>query len=131
MAQQQQTQARRNGERGPPAATPQQQDPPPRESGDDKQRPVHKVRLRSVTAAVWQNQSDRGPWYSVTVSRSYRDDAGNWHTAENYSGGDLLLLAEVSRLAFLWIERTGQAQPRSDGQGPSPQGAGDDSDIPF
>lgn len=124
-------QQKRNGERGTPSAAAPQPEPPAQEAGEEKRQPVHRIRLRTVTAAVWQNQSERGPWYSVTVSRSYRDNDGTWHTAENYAGTDLLLLAEVSRLAFLWIEKTVQSQNRSEGQGLSPHGGVVDSEIPF
>lgn len=102
--------------------------PVPR-SGEERRQPIHRIRIRSTTAAIWQNHSERGPWYSVTISRSYRDAAGNWQTSESFSGTDLLVLAEVARAAFLWIVQT--TQNPSDGQGLSRQGGVVDSEIPF
>lgn len=71
---------------------------------EEKRQPAHVVKLRSVRIAIWANvRQDNSVWYSTTPSRSYRDDAGNWHTSENFGGQDLLLLAEAARLAFHWI----------------------------
>ena len=39
----------------------------------------------------------------MTVSRSYRDQEGNWHTTESFGRDDLLLLAKVADLAHTWI----------------------------
>jgi hypothetical protein len=77
----------------------------------EKSQPIHQIRLRNVRAAIWQNSRPDGqPWYAVTYSRTYRDEQGNWHTTDSYSGTDLLLLAEVSRLAFLWVIQTTQSE---------------------
>jgi hypothetical protein len=73
------------------------------QDADDKQQPVHTVRLRNVRAAVWANRNDGGTYYTVTFSRSYRDQEGNWHTTESFGRDDLLLLAKVADVAHTWI----------------------------
>ena len=41
---------------------------------EEKQKPVHKIRLRRIRAAIWANQNQRiEVWFNVTVSRLYRD----------------------------------------------------------
>ena len=60
-------------------------------------------RLRNVRAAVWANRNDGGTYYTVTFSRSYRDQEGNWHTTESFGRDDLLLLAKVADVAHTWI----------------------------
>jgi hypothetical protein len=70
---------------------------------EEKQQPVHAVRLRNVRAAVWANRNEGGTYYTVTLSRSYRDQEGNWHTSESFGRDDLLLLAKVADVAHTWI----------------------------
>src|SRR5437899_2873594 len=70
---------------------------------EEKQQPVHAVRLRNVRAAVWANRNDVGAYYTVTFRRSYRDQEGNWHTTESFGRDDLLLLAKVADVAHTWI----------------------------
>lgn len=70
---------------------------------EEKQQPVHAVRLRNVRAAVWANRNDAGTYFTVTFSRSYRDQEGNWHTTESFGKDDLLLLAKVADVVHTWI----------------------------
>jgi hypothetical protein len=70
---------------------------------EEKQQPVHAVRLRNVRAAVWANRNENGTYYTVTFSRSYRDQEGNWHTTESFGKDDLLLLAKVADVVHSWI----------------------------
>jgi hypothetical protein len=39
-----------------------------------KRRPVHELRLGRIRAAVWENSTQNGTRYNVTVSRLYKDD---------------------------------------------------------
>jgi hypothetical protein len=57
--------------------------------------PVHEIRQRSIRATIWKNQSPKGAMYNVTVSRSYRDDAGEWHDTGSFAYGDLMNLAKA------------------------------------
>jgi hypothetical protein len=86
-------------------------DPPDQAPPTEKAQPIHQIRLRSVRAAIWQNaRPDGTPWYAVTFSRSYRDEGGNWHSTDSFSGPELLILAEVARAAFTWIVQTTQGE---------------------
>lgn len=69
--------------------------------------PVHEVRLGTIRAAIWANETDSGTWYNVTFERSYRD-GDNWKTSASYGRDDLLVLAKVADLAHTWIAN----QPR-------------------
>lgn len=104
--------------------------------GRERTQPVHRVRLRNVSAAIWRNEGERGPWFAATFSRSYRDQGGNWHSSDNFAGPDLLLLAEVARQTFLWICQQTQTNG-SNGNGGQPgngsngNNGGSGDDIPF
>jgi hypothetical protein len=63
----------------------------------DTKKPVSKVQLYPVSAAVWRNHSDEGEaFYNVTFERSYKDQAGNWQSSSTFGLSDLLLLAKVA-----------------------------------
>jgi hypothetical protein len=63
-------------------------------------KPVSKVTLYPVNAAIWKNDTGKGEaFYNVTFERSYKDDAGNWKSSDTFNTGDLLLLAKVADLA--------------------------------
>jgi hypothetical protein len=58
-------------------------------------RPVHEVRHRNIRATVWRNETAKGSMYNVTVSRSYRDDNGEWHDTGSFGFDDLMNLAKA------------------------------------
>lgn len=71
----------------------------------DSKKPVSKVSLYPVKAAIWRNDANGQPYYSATFERSYKDEAGNWKSSSSFSGNDLLLLAKAADLAHTEIEK--------------------------
>ena len=67
-----------------------------------KAKPVHKIRSGAIEVAVWGQENDKGPWYSVTMSRSYKQ-GDEWKQADSYGVDDLLLLAKLLDQAHTWI----------------------------
>lgn len=65
--------------------------------------PVHTVRFGSVKAVVWENVTQRGTMYNVTVARSYRDDKGDWQESSSFGADDLLPLAKALDTAHTWV----------------------------
>ena len=72
----------------------------------DRAQPAKTFRVRNVRAAVWANPGEYGPLYSVQFSRGYKDGE-EWKSTTSFGRDDLLVLAEVSRLAFHWIASQG------------------------
>lgn len=87
----------------------------PESSGN---RPIHELRRHALRAAIWQHQSERGTMFNVTVSRSYRDEAGQWHDSQSFGYDDLMNLAKVLADAHTWIssvrDREREAGPAQD-----------------
>jgi hypothetical protein len=72
-------------------------------SGDGgKNKPVHEVRLGRIKAAVWANTGESGVWYSVVISRLYKD-GDQWKRSESFSRDDLPLVIKVADLVHTWI----------------------------
>lgn len=69
----------------------------------DKNAPVHEARLGRVRAAVWKNESGKGTWYSVTISKLYKDEADKWQDGSSFSREDLPLLMKVAEEAYTWV----------------------------
>jgi hypothetical protein len=98
----------------PPDPTTRSPSDPPAGSGNgEKKRPVIAFRYptdRSTTieAAVWPSLitlqgGEQVQVYSVTVQRSYKDQAGNWQKNGSYRGHDLPVLLHALERAHAWI----------------------------
>ena len=74
-----------------------------------KDKPVHEVRIGFIKAAIWQNNTDAGVRYNVTLARLYKDGE-EWCSTDSFGRDDLLLLGKVADQAHSWIFQ--QAQPK-------------------
>jgi hypothetical protein len=69
-----------------------------------KDKPVHEVRIGRVKAVIWANQTESGLRHNVTLRRIFkRDQSSQWEQSDAFGRDDLWLVAEVARLAALWI----------------------------
>lgn len=75
-------------------------------SAQDANRPAHTIRYRNVKVSIWQNESNNGPFYSVTASRSWQDEKQQWHDSQSFKAGDLPTLAKAINDAHTWIAWT-------------------------
>ncbi len=95
-------------------------------AGPVTSRPVQEIRLGSIKAAVWRNETESGPRYNVTFERLYRDGE-QWKSTSSFGRDDLLLLAKVADQAHTWIHTTGRdsaaAGERGEGGGETYSGA--------
>ena len=81
----------------------------------DTNKPAAKVSLYPVSAAIWRNQNPKGVYYSVTFERTYKDDAGKYHTASAFNPSDLLTLSKLADLCDTKIREL-RAADRQAGQ---------------
>ena len=49
------------------------------------------------------NEGMNGPFYNVTVARSYKDRDGVWKNSESFGLADLDALVAVAQQAKLWV----------------------------
>ena len=75
--------------------------------------PAHKIRFGVLQATIWRNSSDKGTWYSVQPSRSYKQGDETWKETDSLGSDDLLPMAELHRQAFVWIARQQQADSKA------------------
>jgi hypothetical protein len=65
-------------------------------------RPVHKVRIGLIKAAVWANPGRDGVQYNVTFERRFHDGEA-WRSTSSFGRDDLLKLAKIADQAHSWI----------------------------
>lgn len=67
---------------------------------DGSSKPVDSRRFGRVEAAIWRRESNCDtPEFNWTISRSYRDKAGNWKTSSSFDVYD----EPAARDALDWI----------------------------
>ena len=66
-------------------------------------KPVHEIRIASIRASIWANQSERGnAWYSVSITRLYRDGE-TWKDTTSFGRDDLPLVVKAAEMSYAWI----------------------------
>lgn len=75
--------------------------------------PAHKIRIYNLSAIIWRNSGENGPWYSVQLKRSYKNGDGEWRDTDALGGDDLLLAAKLLDQAHTWITDTMAAERKA------------------
>lgn len=61
--------------------------------------PADTLRDGNLKATIWQNEGEKGLYYSTKFSRTYKDDQGEYRETQSFSSGDLLRVSEFARQA--------------------------------
>lgn len=75
--------------------------------------PAHKIRISNLSVTIWRNTSDKGAWYSVNPSRSYKQGDDIWKETDSLGFDDLLTMAKLLDQAHTWIARQQQADSKA------------------
>lgn len=65
-------------------------------------QPAHKFRDGILHVTIWRNPGEKGNWYSVIPSRSYKQ-GDNWKETDSLREDDLLAMAKLLNQAHTWI----------------------------
>ena len=57
----------------------------------------------NIKATIWQNVSEKGPFFAATFSRPFKDQSGAWRNGTSYGLNDLEALVTVARETKEWI----------------------------
>jgi len=63
-------------------------------------QPVDTIRDASLKATIWKNKTEKGIFYSVNLTRSYKGEDGNWNETDSFSGSELLRIARLADIAY-------------------------------
>ena len=69
---------------------------------NEKNKPVDEIKLGSIVASIWRNESISGSYFNVTVTRLYKD-AETWKRSDSFGRDDLLLVSKVLDLSHTRI----------------------------
>lgn len=64
-----------------------------------KNAPAHTIRLGYIKCSIWKN----GDFYNCTITRSFKNDKGDWQDGDSFNSGDLPVVAKVADEACNWI----------------------------
>jgi hypothetical protein len=68
----------------------------------DSSKPVAKLRLGRISAAIWKNDTDKGPLFNVSFQRSYKE-GDEFKNSQSFGRDDLLVLAKLADQAHTKI----------------------------
>ncbi len=78
-------------------------------------RPVERIKVGVVQAAIWMNRGANGSVYSATFQRSYRDPKTNgWKSSTSFGTGELLQLSTAANRAHSRILVLREAERQQD-----------------
>jgi hypothetical protein len=66
-------------------------------------RPVHKVEMGRVRAAIWKNATANGILYNATFERLYLKEGEGLKSSTSFGVSELLELAKAADHAHSWI----------------------------
>ena len=66
-------------------------------------QPANTLRCGNIKATIWQNVSEKGPFFSTTFSRPFKDRSGAWRNGTSFGLNDLEALLTVAREAKEWM----------------------------
>ena len=63
-------------------------------------KPIETLRDGSLSATIWKNESEKGAFFSVQLTRVYEDQHGNLHDSNSFTGAELLRIANLATKAY-------------------------------
>jgi hypothetical protein len=81
----------------------------------DKKRPIKKFRGGNIQVAAWANKSTKGTWFSVTISRGYKDERGQWQDSNGFAIQDIPLLCRLLDQAYDYLYNLPRLPEAGDG----------------
>jgi hypothetical protein len=91
-----------------------------KQSTSESNLPVHTVRHRNIKASIWRNETEKGPMYKVSITRSYRE-GNEWRDTHSFGYDDLMNVAKLMYDAHSVITsfRAREAAAKANVQGPA------------
>jgi hypothetical protein len=86
------------------SASPQSRSQPAQQPERSGNPPVFTVRHRALKAVVWRNETENGPMFNTTLTRSYKDGE-TWKESSSFGFDDVLIVAELLRTCYGFISR--------------------------
>ena len=66
-------------------------------------KPANTLRCGNIKATIWQNSGEKGPFFSTTFSRPFKDQSEAWRNGTSFGLNDLEVSVNVTHGAKEWI----------------------------
>lgn len=66
-------------------------------------KPANQLQCGNIEATIWQNVSDKGPFFATTFSRPFKDQSRAWRNGTSFGLNDLEALVTIAHNAKEWI----------------------------
>ena len=66
-------------------------------------KPANTLRCGNIKATIWENVSEKGPFFVTTFTRPFKDQSGAWRNGTSFGLNDLEALVHVAHQAHEWI----------------------------
>ncbi len=63
-------------------------------------KPERKFKAGAITATVWRNESDKGTFQTIQISRNYKDARGEWKNSSSLRVTDIPKATLVLQKAY-------------------------------
>lgn len=74
--------------------------------------PAETIRDGAIKATIWANSGEKGVFYSVEFSRTYKDATEQYQDATSFAGTDLLKVSRLAAIAYDRIRELNSEQER-------------------
>jgi len=58
-------------------------------TNNSSRRPANTLRCGNIRATIWENRSEKGPFFATTFSRPFKDQSGRWRNGTSFGLNDL------------------------------------------
>jgi len=72
---------------------------------NNSNQPTFTYRIGSLSATIWENQTNDRTYYRTEIVRRYQDKDGNWQTSSSFGQDELLNVAKLAERAEEYIAR--------------------------
>ena len=83
---------------------------------DQRHGPEGRLTDYPYKATIWRNESDRGTYFNVTISKTFKDENGDYRDTNSISSDDLLRVSELARSAHHRVNELKRELPREIGR---------------
>ena len=66
-------------------------------------KPANTLRCADIKATIWENVSEKGPFFATTFSRPFKDQSAAWRNGTSFGLNDLEALLTIALEAQEWI----------------------------
>lgn len=92
-------------------------------------QPAHKIRDGVLQVTIWRNLTEKGTFYNVTPSRSFKKGDDTWKQTESLGADDLLPMAKLFDQAHTWIVAQQKADAKARKEAAQRQAEQDVDDV--